>query len=156
MVKFFSALVAALLAFVAFGANAGLGRVNPDEQAFVKDGEYLTIKSYGNTEAYSAVVEAILRASYRTTSNNELEPGTKTDTWCRVDVYRDRQILGECYTPHMGRGVAVRDHLVWTEQEFKSDYSGVPAMVTKIRDDHRRATRVLNQKPAQVLFVPTF
>lgn len=149
--KYFPALVAALLAFVAFGANAGLGRINPEEQAFRNNnGEYLTIKSNGNAEAYSAVISAIEKSGYYATSNDTVA-GTRIDRWCKVDIiYRDWKILGECYTPHIWRGVAVRDYLDW------SHHSEVTQMVAKLRDNHQRATKALNKGQTKVLFVPTY
>ncbi len=142
MSKLISALITALLAFAAFSVHAGLGRINPEEQAFRNnDGEYLIVKSNGNIDAYVAVTTAIIKAGYYTTSG--IEPGTKTDTWCKVNVYQERQILGECYTPRMGFGISVRDDLAWTREQFKGDYSGVVTMIAKIRNEHRRASAFL-------------
>lgn len=113
------------------------------------EGEYLIVESRDtadSNQAFPAVVAAIEKAGYRRNLTGRIAPGSKTDTWCKVDVYMQRQILGECYTPQMGHGISVRNHLAWTQQEFKADYSGVPTMIAKIRDEHRRASAALGIK----------
>lgn len=146
MFKFVSIVVLALL--------SGTVIAQPVQQSFVnKDGEYLLIESRESNSAFPAVVAAIEKAGYRPNTSGNIEPGTKTDTWCKVNVYQERQILGECYTPQAGRSLSVRNHLTWTKDEFKGDYSAVPAMITKIRAEHRRASQALNPP---ILIVPTF
>jgi hypothetical protein len=156
MNKFFSTLAASLM-FVGFSVNAadlgGTATANasvpgiPLSQTFLnKDGEVVFVESRENNTAFPAVVAVIEKAGYRRSTSGDMEPGTKTDTWCRVDVYLARQILGECYTPQMGHGIAVRNHLTWSQHSFKGDYSAVPAMVAQIRDEHRRASAALSIK----------
>jgi hypothetical protein len=129
-------------------ADAGLiGLPNAGKSSLLnKDGEVVFVESRENNTAFPAVVAVIEKAGYRRSTSGDMEPGTKTDTWCRVDVYLARQILGECYTPQMGHGIAVRNHLTWSQHSFKGDYSAVPAMVAQIRDEHRRASAALSIK----------
>ncbi|MGB4943166.1 MAG: hypothetical protein WBO92_03585, partial [Candidatus Moraniibacteriota bacterium] len=136
MNKLFSTLAATLMV-VAFGANAAdLGGTAtadanvpgiPLTQTFLnKDGEIVFVESRENNTAFPAVVAALEGAGYRQINPGYgvfLKPGAKTDTWCRVDVYLARQILGECYTPQMGHGITVRNHLAWSQHSFKGDYS---------------------------------
>ena len=68
---------------------------------------------------------------------------SKDDTWCKVDILTERQVYMECYTPQMGHGISVHNSLGWTREQFKGDYSGVPVMINKIRDEHRRASNYL-------------
>lgn len=144
MNKFATFLAAAIL------STAAMAQTASQQQSFVnKDGEYLFVESRDtadSNQAFPAVVAAIEKAGYRRATSGNIEPGTKTDTWCKVDVYMQRQILGECYAPQMGHGLSVRNHLAWTQQDFKADYSGVPTMIAKIRDEHRRASTVLGIK----------
>lgn len=141
----FKSLFIAALAIISASALA-----QPVQQFFVNnDGEYLVVESRDNNTAFPAVVAAIKKAGYRLNTSDGIKPGTKTDTWCKVDVYQARQILGECYTPYrpgIAREVLVRDRLTWSQHSFQGDYSGVAPMIAKIRDEHRRASAVLGIK----------
>ena len=121
------------------------------ERSFTNDsGEQLFVESRDNNTAFSAVVAAIEKAGYRQVNpggyGKFISPDAKYDTWCKVDVYLARQILGECYTPQLGHGVTVRDSLTWSQHSFKGDYTGVAPMITKIRDEHRHASAALGIK----------
>lgn len=147
MFKFVSIAAAVLL------STAAVAQTTPQHQFFVNDeDEYLFVESRDtadSNQAFPAVVADIEKAGYREIKAGYgvfLKPGAKTDTWCKVDVYMKRQILGECYTPRMAHGLSVHDHLAWTEQEFKADYSGVAPMIAKIRAEHRRASTALGIK----------
>lgn len=141
MNKSLSALAIAL-ASVAFGAGAQ-GMVS---YAYQKDGEVVYLESRDNSIFLPKVAAVLEKAGYARRATSTLPPGTKTDTWCKVDVYMERQILGECYTPQMGHGISVRSHLAWTRKEFKGDYSGVPTMVAQLREEHRRASAFIGIK----------
>lgn len=141
MNKSLSALAIAL-ASVAFGASAQ-GMVS---YAYQKDGELVLLESRNNSIFLPKVAAVLEKAGYARLPTSTLPPGTKTDTWCKVDVYMERQILGECYTPQMGHGISVRSHLAWTREEFKGDYSGVPTMVAQLREEHRRASTFIGIK----------
>lgn len=151
MFKFLSTLLAA------FALLSGTAMAQHVEKMVInKDGEILIIESRDNNSAFPAVVAAIEKAGYARRQTVDMAPGTKMDTWCRVDVYMERQVIGECYTPQIGYRLSVSDQLSWTLQEFKGDYSGVATMIARIRNDHRRATKALSQGQTKVLFVPTF
>ena len=142
MLKFFS-ITAATIALVILSVPA---LAEPASQHFVNNnGEYLSILSRDskNNKTFLAVIAAIEKAGYHRNVSGYMEASKKGDSWCRVDLYRERQILGECYTPRMGPGITIHNHLGWTQEELKSDYSDVPAMVARLRDDYRRASAVL-------------
>ena len=158
MVKFFSALVAALLSFTAISAHAGLGRLNLEQQVFRdNEGEPLIINNLnGDDEAHSAVTDTMLRSGYRMV-DRIIEPGTKMDTWCKIDIHVAYQILVACYTPaSLDHRITVSKYMTRTQEQFKDGYADVPALVSELRAMHRRAAAALSQRPAQVLFVPTF
>lgn len=136
MFKFVSIATIALLSTAAMAQHVEKTVIN-------KDGELLIIESRDSNPAFPAVVAAIEKAGYARRQTVDMAPGTKMDTWCRVDVYMERQIIGECYTPRMGHRLSVSDELNWTQQEFKGDYSGVVTMIAKIRGEHRRASATL-------------
>jgi uncharacterized protein YdeI (BOF family) len=133
------------IAAIALLSTAAIAQ-HVEKMVINKDGEILIIESRDNNTAFPAVVAAIEKAGYARRQTVDMAPGTKMDTWCKVDVYLARQIIGECYTPRMGHGVSVRDHLEWSQHSFKGDYSGVPTMIAKIRDEHRRASTTLGIK----------
>lgn len=108
-----------------------------------KNGETILVESHNNSgKAFPAVIVAIEKAGYRRSTSGYIEPGAKTDTWCKVDVYRKREIFGVCYTPHQEHGLVIHDRVVI----FNGDYSEVPLMVAEIRDKHRRASTLLGIK----------
>ncbi|MDP3957387.1 MAG: hypothetical protein Q8Q10_02705 [bacterium] len=130
-------LTAAALAF------ASVANAQSVAQTFQnKEGEIVFVESRDNNKAFPAVVAVIEKAGYSRRTTSDIPPGTKTDTWCKVDVYRERQILGECYTPQMGHSLSVRNHVTTST----GDYSQVPTMVAQIRDEHRRASAFLGIK----------
>lgn len=134
-----------LLTAAAFAALSAASVANAQSAAqsyLSKDGEYLYVETRDMSKvnkAFPAVVAVIEKAGYTRDTSGNIAPGTKTDTWCKVDVYHERQILGECYTPQMGHGLSVRNHVT----TFTGDYSQVPMMVAQIRDEHRRASAFL-------------
>ncbi len=145
MNKFFLPVAALAIASAASVANAQ----SVAQTYRSPNGEYVFVETRDMTKvqnAFPAVVAVIEKAGYTRQTTSDIPPGTKTDTWCKVDVYHEREILGECYTPHQGHGVSIRNHLGWTQQQFKGDYSQVPTMVAQIRDEHRRASTFLNIK----------
>lgn len=147
-----TALAALGLVVLASKSTPATAATQSLHQSFTNNaGEYLYIESRDtgdSNKAFPAVVAAVEKAGYTRNppSNGRLPQQFNSDTWCKVDVYTARQILSECYTPQMGHSVAVRNHLVWTEQEFKGDYSGLPTMIAQIRDEHRRASAALDIK----------
>lgn len=139
MFKTFSIAALALVSATAMAQHV-------EKMVINKDGEILIIESRDNNQAFPAVVAAIEKAGYARRQTVDMAPGTKMDTWCRVEVYMERQVIGECYTPRIGHRLSVSDQLSWTQQEFKGDYSSVPAMIAKIRAEHRRASATLDIK----------
>ncbi len=143
MSTFFPAIVAALL-FATFGANAQ-GFVS---YAYQKEGEVVYLESDYNSIFLPKVAIVLEQAGYKRFPTSEVPPGTNSDVHCKVNVFLERAIIGECYTPrwHSLGVLVLRDRLVWTEQEFKGDYSGVPVMIARTRDLHRRASAILGFK----------
>jgi hypothetical protein len=133
MNKFLSTLIAALM-FAAFGASAQAVNIT-----LTKNGEYVIVESRDNNKVFPAVVAAFEKVGYSRHTTSDIPPGTKTDTWCKVNVYQERQILGECYTPQMGFGVSVRNILAYTTK----DYKDIPFALTTLRFQHRLASRHL-------------
>lgn len=134
-------LVAAALCFASV-VNAA------DYASFTKNGEYLYVESEQSTTAFPKVVTVFEETGWRRQASGYLPSNTKTDTWCKVKVNNEREILGECYTPRQGHGLsvgrslAVRDHVV----TFSADYSRIPDMMNELSREHRRASVFLGIK----------
>lgn len=133
-------LATAVLLVIASIANANAGNVSLDN----KDGDYVYVESADSSDAPMYVVVAVLEKTGYNRQKDALDipSGAKLDTWCKVQVQSEHEIIGECYTPHQGQGVAVRDHVV----TFNNDYSKVPDMIAQLRDKHRRASALLGIK----------
>lgn len=131
-------LATAVLLAIASTANAG--NVSLDN----KDGDYVYVESADSSDAPMYAVVAVLEKTGYNRQKDALDipQGIKVDTWCKVQVQNEREVTGECYTPHQGQGIAVRDHVV----TFNGDYSKVPDMIAQLRDKHRRASALLGIK----------
>lgn len=128
-----SLVTAALLASVS-PVNASNVSLSDNDRDYV----YVESPDSGDAPMYD-VVAIIERAGYHRVASSVIPPKTRTDTWCRVSVHNEREILVECYTPHQGYGITIRDHVV----TFNGDYSGVPDKVKQLRDEHRRVSAYL-------------
>lgn len=152
LTKFFSA---ALLSIVVFGAHAGLGRSDHDQQSFrTAEGEYLLVNPKGNAKAYDAMANTLQKTGYSVTASIA---GIRTDTWCQIDIETVRLVTIQCYSPPSAIFDLVVRKRIWWPTEKEGDYAEVPGLVTELRQAHRRATKALNQRPTKALFVaPAF
>ncbi len=143
--KFFPALFAILMSFVTFAANAGLARMHYEQQMFrTVDGEYLLVTDlYDNPVAYGTVVDTMEKAGYVMTTGTDAT--TRMDTWCKIDIHTAIRITVACYSPNASFDLVVSQHVWWTPEDFKA-YADVPAIVSQIREAHRRAAAAINTK----------
>jgi len=129
-------LAAALAVFV---SCASIAKAEEDKQFVNKEGEYVLVQ-FRDNKAFSAVVAVVENAGYELLLNvgNLVPASTKEDTWCKVNPWHEKDIIIECYTPHLGHAIEVRDHA--------HDYSQVLNVLKRVREEHRRASKLLGIK----------
>jgi hypothetical protein len=126
---------------MAFQVNAGSFMENI---GLSKDGEYVIVEVSGsdNLDKLQGIAEGIRAALIEDGYGQKQDiDQVKEDTWCRAVVKSDREVIGECYSPHQGHGVSVRDDF-----SILGGYAGVVEGITKLREQHRKAIKLLDIK----------
>lgn len=141
MIKFILSLSFLTATFITGGANA-----NADiniSQSFVK-GDHVIFaesESLAQNSAFKALVGALQGAGYALVTELA-DPVHQVKTWCRA-IADLQEVLGECYSPHQGHGVTLKDSVKTVSSE---DFSKVLPMIERLRQEHGDATAMLSIK----------